>query len=109
VQINIAGFTKRYEDTSPSAVRCWTGAVAMVIFLMPFPGSVNKASGRSFEAVISASVLEHVRETGGNEEANLREIFRILKPGELCRQTGYELLEMQRYGALPRNTWNELS
>ena len=104
---------------------------------LPYPDN-------NFDAVFSVGVLEHVRETGGNELASLREIFRILKPGgcfvcyhfpnrfslieaisatipekhhhryrytghsinELCRQTGFELLRMQRYGALPRNMWN---
>jgi SAM-dependent methyltransferase len=35
----------------------------------------------SFDAVVSVGVLEHVRETGGNELASLREIHRVLKPG----------------------------
>jgi ubiquinone/menaquinone biosynthesis C-methylase UbiE len=35
----------------------------------------------SFDAVLSIGVLEHVRETGGDESASLREIRRILKPG----------------------------
>ena len=33
-----------------------------------------------FDAVFSIGVLEHVRETGGNERASLSEIRRILKP-----------------------------
>lgn len=35
----------------------------------------------TFDAVASVGVLEHVRETGGDEQASLQEIFRILKPG----------------------------
>ncbi len=35
----------------------------------------------SFDAVFSIGVLEHVRETGGQERASLQEISRILKPG----------------------------
>ncbi len=35
---------------------------------------------QTFDAVVSVGVLEHVRETGGNESANLNEIYRILKP-----------------------------
>jgi hypothetical protein len=31
--------------------------------------------------VASVGVLEHVRETGGSESANLREIVRVLEPG----------------------------
>ena len=34
----------------------------------------------SFDAVLSVGVLEHVRETGGTEEASLREIRRVLRP-----------------------------
>jgi SAM-dependent methyltransferase len=34
-----------------------------------------------FDAVFSIGVLEHVRETGGNEKDSLLEIHRILKPG----------------------------
>jgi SAM-dependent methyltransferase len=41
---------------------------------LPFPDE-------SFNAVASIGVLEHVRETGGSEEASLKEITRILKPG----------------------------
>ncbi|MEO7362820.1 MAG: class I SAM-dependent methyltransferase [Gemmatimonadaceae bacterium] len=98
----------------------------------------------AFDAVMSVGVLEHVRETGGNELASLREIARVLKPGgaficyhfpnkhsvieamarrsrtshshkylygradiaTLCDQTGLKLLEVKRYGALPRNIWH---
>lgn len=35
----------------------------------------------SFDAVFSCGVLEHVRETGGEEAASLREIHRVLRPG----------------------------
>ncbi len=35
---------------------------------------------QTFDAVVSVGVLEHVRETGGNEIASLNEIYRILKP-----------------------------
>lgn len=35
----------------------------------------------AFDAVSSVGVLEHVRETGGNEGASLREICRVLAPG----------------------------
>jgi SAM-dependent methyltransferase len=34
-----------------------------------------------FDAVFSVGVLEHVRETGGDELGSLREIHRILRPG----------------------------
>jgi SAM-dependent methyltransferase len=103
---------------------------------IPFPDG-------SFDAVVSVGVLEHVRETGGSEEASLREAVRIMKPGghfvcyhfpnrysyieavtsllpdehhhrfrftkaeirDLCARVGLELLEVKRYGALPRNPW----
>ncbi len=35
----------------------------------------------SFDAVASIGVLEHVRETGGNEPGSLSELARVLKPG----------------------------
>jgi SAM-dependent methyltransferase len=35
----------------------------------------------SFDAVASIGVLEHVRQTGGNEAATLAEIERVLRPG----------------------------
>ena len=35
----------------------------------------------SFDAVAGVGVLEHVRETGGNEAASLAEAARLLKPG----------------------------
>lgn len=43
---------------------------------IPFPDQY-------FDAVVSIGVLEHVRETGGNEIASLNEIHRILKPNGL--------------------------
>ncbi len=34
-----------------------------------------------FDSVVSVGVLEHVRDTGGNEVGSLKEVKRILKPG----------------------------
>lgn len=103
-------------------------------------------SNNTFDAVVSVGVLEHVRETGGNEIDSLKEIYRILKPGgyficyhfpnklswielisslipdkhhheyrynrkmiySLCQQTGLEIVEVKRYGFLPRNIWCNL-
>jgi len=100
----------------------------------------------SFDAVASIGVLEHVRETGGNEAGSLAEIARVLRPGgvfvcwhfpnrwswidfvarhvpdkhrHLYRYTrgdirrlvagaGLELLELRRYGVIPRNTVHRL-
>ena len=39
------------------------------------------AGDAEFDAVCSIGVLEHVRETGGDERKSLRELRRILKPG----------------------------
>ena len=36
---------------------------------------------QSFDLVFSIGVLEHVRETGGSEQASLAEIVRVLRPG----------------------------
>jgi len=35
----------------------------------------------AFDVVVSVGVLEHVRETGGDEVSSLQEIYRLLKPG----------------------------
>lgn len=112
-------------------------------------GSEEDPSGlpfdaNSFDGVMSVGVLEHVRETGGNEAASLKEIVRVLKPGgtficfhfpnehslieamarrsanshshkylynrrdieALCSGAGLSLVEIKRYGALPRNMWH---
>jgi SAM-dependent methyltransferase len=99
-----------------------------------------------FDAVASIGVLEHVRETGGEESASLAEIARVLRPGgvflcyhfpnrtswidfassripgkhhhahryvradigRLARGAGLELLEVARYGFLPRNVLDRL-
>ena len=102
-------------------------------------------SDQAFDGVVSIGVLEHVRETGGNEPGSLAEIRRILRPGgvflcfhlpnhyslielglrltgryahpyryvkkeiaALTAQAGLDLLEVQRYAALPRNLWGSL-
>ncbi len=44
------------------------------------PAGLPFAAG-SFDAVMSVGVLEHVRETGGDERASLDEIHRVLRPG----------------------------
>jgi len=100
----------------------------------------------AFDAVGSIGVLEHVRETGGDERASLAEIVRVLRPGgvfvcfhfpnrtswidwlasrvpgrhhhvyrydradlsRLAADSKLELLEVQRYGLLPRNSWARL-
>lgn len=115
-----------------------TGDLSEPIHL-PFPDA-------SFDAVVSVGVLEHVRETGGNELASLAEIRRVTRPGGLflcyhlpnrtswiefiaaripgkhhhafrytgrdirtmTAQTGWRLLETERYGLLPRNSLRRL-
>lgn len=54
---------------------------------------------RSFDAVASVGVLEHVREHGGREEDSLAEIVRVLRPGGVflcahfpCRHSWLEAL-----------------
>jgi SAM-dependent methyltransferase len=106
---------------------------------LPFPPG-------SFDAVCSIGVLEHVRETGSQERASLREISRVLRTGGificyhlpnrhsaidwLARRipskhhhryrftaseiegltvaAGLDLLEVGRYGLLPRNSAGRL-
>lgn len=68
------------EDYLTMAVdfkRQWPSTFTYIIHkdprILPFaPGT--------FDAVISNGVLEHVRETGGNELDSLRELKRVLKP-----------------------------
>ena len=36
---------------------------------------------RAFDLILSIGVLEHVRDTGGDEVASLTEIYRLLRPG----------------------------
>jgi SAM-dependent methyltransferase len=53
-----------------------------------------------FDAAVSVGVLEHVRETGGDELSSLREIRRVLKPGApfLCFHlpNRYSAIELTR-------------
>jgi len=75
-----------------------------------FPGRFDFRQGRAseptrlpaadgeFDAVCSIGVLEHVRETGGDERKSLRELRRILKPGGL----------LLVYHFPNRNSWIEL-
>lgn len=46
------------------------------------PVNLPLANG-TFDAIFSMGVLEHVRETGGNEVSSLKELYRVLKPGGL--------------------------
>jgi SAM-dependent methyltransferase len=98
---------------------------------------------RSFAAIASVGVLEHVNETGGNDVVSMREITRILEPGgvficyhipnrfsliealarrfphkyhhssrysissivNLMGKAKLQMVEIKRYGFLPRNVW----
>lgn len=53
------------------------------IFLQSPNGEATRLpyADSTFDAVFSVGVLEHVRETGGNETDSLREISRVLRPG----------------------------
>ncbi|MBI2932223.1 MAG: class I SAM-dependent methyltransferase [Planctomycetes bacterium] len=57
----------------PSAYRFARGGPVDPVTI-PYPAE-------AFDGVCSVGVLEHVRETGGDELASLREIRRVLKPG----------------------------
>lgn len=61
------------SETFPDAYRMVIGDLENPVHL-PFPD-------QSFDLVFSIGVLEHVRETGGTEQASLREIVRVLRPG----------------------------
>ncbi len=99
-----------------------------------------------FDAVTSVGVLEHVRDTGGNELDSLAELRRVLRPDgvlicchlpnrhswidavarrmptgyshdfryrrdeivRLLDESGFSLVELHRYGALPRNRASRL-
>ncbi|MBI5382485.1 MAG: class I SAM-dependent methyltransferase [Opitutae bacterium] len=101
---------------------------------------------RAFAAVVSVGVLEHVRETGGDESSSLREIHRVLADDglflcfhfpnrfswiegltfffrsrfhhryrytradilRLARTTGFEVVQVRRYHAIPRNIFERL-
>ena len=73
----VTGFSL-FEESVPRALestdyRLVVGDPADPVTLPFAPGS--------FDAVASVGVLEHVRETGGDEIASLREIGRVLRPG----------------------------
>jgi SAM-dependent methyltransferase len=128
-----------YRDTLPDpSYRFLEGSPNDPVSL-PFQSS-------QFDAVTSVGVLEHVRETGGDEVASLREIVRVLRPGglfiafhlpnrhsmievvarrfphkhhheyrytradivALTAGAGMRLLEVKRYGILPRNVGHRL-
>lgn len=67
----------------PFSYQPWLPAGAPYTYV---PGSESEPvklpfADRTFDAVASIGVLEHVRETGGNEPGSLAEIARVLRPG----------------------------
>ena len=67
-----------YEEQTPEALR--HDGYRLVVGDPSDPVTLPFGEG-SFDAVASIGVLEHVRETGGNERGSLREICRVLRPG----------------------------
>ncbi len=67
-----------FDDAIPEAVSA-TG-YRLVVGDPSDPVTLPFEDG-AFDAVSSIGVLEHVRETGGDERASLREIVRVLRPG----------------------------
>jgi SAM-dependent methyltransferase len=63
-----------YADLLGEGMYRFVAADSSEPVLLPF------ADGE-FDAVLSVGVLEHVRETGGDEVGSLREIRRVLRPG----------------------------
>ena len=63
-----------FQDLLGEAPYTFVAGRASEPIALPFDGS-------EFDAVLSVGVLEHVRETGGDELSSLREIRRVLKPG----------------------------
>jgi SAM-dependent methyltransferase len=65
----------------PSDVAKWLGDREYRLVVGDSADPVSLPFGdASFDAVVSVGVLEHVRETGGEETASLREVYRILRP-----------------------------
>jgi SAM-dependent methyltransferase len=65
-----------YSDRIPAALR---GAGYRLVVGDPSDPVTLPFSDSSFDAVASIGVLEHVRETGGDEGASLREVRRVLR------------------------------
>ena len=63
-----------YERWLPKAPYRFVAGSEVDPVRLPFEGA-------SFDAVASIGVLEHVRETGGEEAGSLAEIARVLRPG----------------------------
>jgi len=78
-----AGYRASGFDWGPPPRICSafpSGAYAYTTAGPADPSGLPYASA-TFDAVASVGVLEHVRETGGDELASLKEIHRVLRPG----------------------------
>lgn len=77
-----AGFTVRALDVvRPLLITELREAGEAYAFTSPSDPRKLPYAAESFDVVLSAGVLEHVRETGGDEVSSLREIRRVLKTG----------------------------
>ena len=80
--LNVRGFSLEADDNAlaPHLKTRYADAYQMVEGDLSNPVHLP-FDDASFDLVFSIGVLEHVRETGGTEQASLEEIVRVLRPG----------------------------
>lgn len=78
-----AGYRAAGFDLGPAPRLCQAFSPHAYTYRQAAPDepSALPFAAASFDGVASIGVLEHVRETGGDEAASLREIARVLRPG----------------------------